>query len=174
MIAQGFKCPAVPKWTGDDWAVLNLENPIEDVTPYDLPELNGRRKPEDKVVSVNAYNDDFFLKDRRTGEKRFPKTIEDCTSKIGHYEPVEIHSFESTCDVGGGASGGSILKIDSNTLIAIHKGNDDGKTEVAAARIGHSVRRPYQEIKWASYQVLVRGEFLATLRQAIGVTERSN
>jgi hypothetical protein len=171
MVGQGFKCPAIPKWIGDDWAVLKLTAPIDGVKPYRLPAANDRLKEGDKVISVNAYNNDVFTTDRKTRERRFPKTIEECTSKIGHYDPVELLSVETTCDQGHGASGGSLLKAGSDVLMAVHKGNDDTKRNVTAGENGRSVRKPYIESEWASYHVLVAGEFLATLKRAVDHAE---
>jgi hypothetical protein len=167
MIGQGFKCPASPN-VSDDWAVLKLKNPIRGVKPYRLPKKSDRLKVGDKLVSVNAYNNDVFTIDRKTKEKKFPKTIEDCTRKIDHEETVTASYIESTCDLAGGASGGSILKPGSDVLMAIHRGNDDSAAETAAGRAGHSVHKPYRESEWASYHILVADEFLDTLRRATG------
>jgi hypothetical protein len=162
MVGQGFRCPPKPN-NGDDWTVLKLKNPIQGVKPYRLPSPRDRLKPGDTIVSVNAYNNDFFIVDKRTGEKKHPKTIEDCTRKSDHYETMTTMYIESTCDLAGGASGGTVLKEASDVLMAIHHGNDDTAAEITAGRGGKSVRKSYKGSEWASYHVLVAGEFLATL-----------
>jgi hypothetical protein len=170
MFGHGFKCPKRPR-DSDDWAVLKLKDPIKGVKPYSLPRSGDGLKKGDKVVSVNAYNNDIFTVNKATGKKKFPKTIEECSDKVNHYDPVEILYFQSTCDLAGGASGGTILKADSDVLMAIHKGNLDTDAEVAAGRDGKSVHKPWVKGQWASYHVLVKGEFLETLRQATGLRE---
>jgi hypothetical protein len=169
MVGQGFKCPIKPR-DSDDWAVLKLKNPIKGVKPYSLPKRDDGLKKGDKVVSVNAYNNDVFSVNK-AGAKKFPKTIEECSDKFDHYDPVEVLYFQSTCDLAGGASGGTILKADSDVLMAIHKGNRDTYADVDAGRDGRSVHKPWAKGQWASYHVLVKGEFLETLRQATGLRE---
>lgn len=166
LVGQGFKCPRIPNMS-DDWAVLKLKNPIPHVKPYSLPAKNERLGPGDKLISVNARNNDFFTIDKTTKEKIYPKTIEDCAHKVNHYDPIAILYNETTCDLGAGASGGSILKGD-NVLVAIHKSNDDTKADNEAGKNGKSVRKPHSEGTWASYHVLLKGDFLETLKRATG------
>lgn len=162
MIGQGFQCPRIPKWKGDDWAVLRLKEAIEDIKPYRIPKYEDRLQEGETVVSVNARNADVFTQDVWTGEKTYPKTIEDCSNQINHYSPVLVLYNQSTCDLIEGASGGSLLREGSDALLAIHNGNDrsdNGKPPDATGR------RPYIRFKWSSYHVLVTDEFLATLRK---------
>jgi hypothetical protein len=170
LFAQGFKCPSKPK-NSDDWAVMKLKFPLKGVKPYRLPKSFDRLEEKEKVIAVNAYNDDYFYQDKATGEKTYPKTIEDCTSKFGYAEPVEFKMFDSTCDPSPGASGGSILKSDSkgDILVAITKGGDETPNELKLGEKGAVISKPYKQGKWAGYHVPVKGEFLEALRQATGI-----
>jgi hypothetical protein len=96
VVGQGFKCSTIPR-ESDDWAVLKLERPVTGVKPYRLPAPNERLEKEDRIVSVNAYNEDVHTTDKGARRKWFPKTIEDCTNEVNHYDLVEILYFQSTC-----------------------------------------------------------------------------
>ncbi|MBO4226643.1 hypothetical protein [Bradyrhizobium neotropicale] len=172
VVIQGFNCPAKPK-ASQDWAVLKLKTPLKGIRPYQLPKSYDHIDERDKVIAVNARNSDYFYSDKKTGEKVYPKTIEDCTSKIGYPDPVEFKIVGSTCDPTPGASGGSILKSNSkgDILVALTRASDETPQEEELGRQGKPVRKPFKAHQWSGYSVAVTGDFLAALRRATGILD---
>ncbi|HCX16617.1 MAG: hypothetical protein CL533_18395 [Afipia sp.] len=170
VVGNGFKCPGKQK-TGNDWAVLKLQRPIERVEPYLLPSLSDFYiKTGDKIVSVAGMSIDFHRRHPTTGSKSFPKSIEDCQVGTVYYPLGKFSTFDTTCDFSGGASGGSILRASERgtVLLGINKGNNETLKERENARDNGIVRREkYSAGEYASYHVPVDGEFLKAIERAI-------
>lgn len=179
----GFKCndkqnPRDKKsWGGeqspyDDWAVLELDPPIENVGHYEVPEEDHVVEEDGKVIAVLAGSLDFPARDKQGRVIQpitYPKTIENCQRKK-IYGPSPVRLMETTCDNAQLGSGGSLLQRfeKRDFLVGIVTSNKETKEELARARASKTeIRKEYKPGEWTTFVVPLKGEFRkAVLRHA--------
>lgn len=171
LLATGYKCPQTPAPT-DDWAVLHLTKPINDVEPYAIPMAKHLVESQIWVVgpaiSVSGSSD-FFRVNRATGKKEFPKSIEDCALRKAYWRSGKPVLFDSDCDSGEGNSGGSLLRRMGSkyVLIGVTKSNNESAESRKSADQSLANKGPYVQGKWATYFVPVANEFLMAIESAV-------
>lgn len=160
-VEMGHYCES--SWRAQDWSILKLAAPIEDVTPYMVPGEFDDPMPGTKVVSVSAGAVDFRRKDKITGTVVTPKSIEECTVKWLHPGPGGFNSiaFDTDCDSDHGNSGGSVLRVTKVGLMLV------GVTAGARAEKNHSKSNEYREQEWATRHMSVYGKFLEAIGKSL-------
>lgn len=173
-IELGFNCPTLPDLE-DDWAVLKLAEPLNDVEPYSISEDDEKMvKPRDSIVAVSGGASEFKINGKAV------KTISDCNARDAIVRSgAIIKVIASDCDSGHGSSGGSVLKVGNGTrpvLVGlIVAGNETLEEEKAAlATNGSPNTGTYEIASWATYSVLVTGKLRQALTQLKGPKTVSN
>jgi hypothetical protein len=181
LVASGIKCPNSSRaW--DDWAVMKLKGPARGPIPYGInPNKILQLKNNQNVIAVAAQSIDFCLRDQRTGNclkdpktHQFvrPKNVQYCNTRHVYYKDDpkdDPYYFTSDCASSNGASGGSVLdeNLGRPQLLGIIVGDQESLIEAQVERMGGKVAdKPYDDHKWAAFQVPVVGEFQAAILQA--------
>lgn len=166
--AIGFNCPEEANRL-DDWAVLTLEQDLNDINPYELPQSSEIVRDRDQIISVSAGATDFTVVDPKTRKKIMPKTIDDCEVKRTIVYDV-MAKFESDCDLGRGGSGGGVLmnRNGKDVLMGISVSNNASPAQdQEAIRIGKTLSAPYSPNTWATYHIPLNGRFLKAVERAM-------
>ena len=153
----------------NDWAVLRLETPLpSQVEPYGISDQIMREG--EAVVMAAGRSDDFYIFNTRTGQRDYPKHLGNCgiQNVYGGSRPFQ---FGSNCDTGGGASGGSILRMENGRplLVGIMTRNDETAEQRTASTAGNRPavnRGQYKSLSWGTYGVPITGDLLTAIRRA--------
>ena len=102
-----------------DWAVFELETPLENVEPYDVP-LSNYRVPRGTTVLQVSSGGDNFKKPTRDRDGSSFYNFQNCT--IVDRDKYDYISLQTDCDAGLGSSGAGQLALinDRLTLLAIN------------------------------------------------------
>ncbi len=106
----------------NDWAVLNLESPIPDVTPYEIPEDDNLLIEGEQILQITGMSINYSV------NGKFPKSMEFCRAEqinLKHQTPVK-HG----CDTGG-VSSGSAQFVKRNDKMIFASMNIDEKANGA-------------------------------------------
>jgi hypothetical protein len=156
---------------GDDWAVVRLDRPIAEATPYDVNPYGLLMLKNEKILSVSAGAFDFFRPGVPAAVSTNMKTIDECQIMgVDRSWGGLPHIVETDCDTGKGNSGGSVLRHRDgrDVLLGIHSGNDE--IEGLAQRVGQTGvpnKGNYRPNEWASYFVNANGVFFEALQRAL-------
>lgn len=174
LVASGFsRCELVTELSkaSGDWAVLKLDRPLANVTPYQVDELLiGELQRGDNLTAV-AHSADFVDLDPVAMIRAHPKYANAC-------QLMDVFAggiLGTTCAAGEAASGGSLLAERENPrLVAITVGDQETKQQEHDAIVtGIPNKRRYDKLRWATYYKLIAGDFLDAIKGAAYVSSPS-
>ena len=158
LIASGYEDCSNLVLPERDWAVLEIDSPMEDVVPYDLPGDDPHRPPEIEPMVVRvALGEANFLGGPRPRWSVYRKSIEDCSIK----DRTNYGLWWTDCAVYKGASGGSILQklgYSKFELLGVITGFEAAQNDRTCFRDGRNCRSAF---------VVLTGEFFEAVRHAI-------
>lgn len=175
-LAIGFKCPSTkPQSFGDDWAILRLEKPIPDITPYAIPSSDyDVHKDDEAVVAIAGAARDFYYIGAG-GKKTYPPNIQHCSVKFIRDVSGDGSYVETDCDGAELSSGGSLLRpaLTANILLGVFMGSFelDPLLEEALSKNRKNVH-PYKQGEWSGIYTSVDGRFLEELKKALNESQR--
>ena len=155
----------------DDWAVVKLAKPVDDVIPYNVDYTKVLSVKVGTAVITVGHSFDIFRSAKNTGSGA--KHIGRCS--LGNVDlDAEPYYMSGPCGCAPGCSGGTLL-ADDNTRsllgITISSGrhNFDFMRKEAEAIPGRPNLFHYSDIDSATYYVPIAGHFLTALEDATGV-----
>ncbi len=172
-LAQGYKCPLAQGYNStEDWAVLELDREIPNITPYavDFNSPESLQRGTGDVVYI-GYSGDFHRQDSN-GKWVNPRHIGRC--KVRHYLGTYQEKYgASDCDAAGGGSGGPLLSPDLQSpkfmgiAVTVSDQLDEASAKAAEAAVKQrrEFRRDYSPSIGNTGHVLVSGRLAEALRQ---------
>lgn len=144
------RCPTLNR--NRDWAVVQLERPLEGVEPYAIPSDDFAVKENTTILQISGAADNFFIK----GD--YPRSLEFCRIfevVVGHDHPIR-----HDCDTGKGASGSGQYVSVGATLVIISM--NVSETTVMAEGTKYIMNINF------NVSTPVSGDFLKAIREAMG------
>lgn len=135
----------------NDWAVLKLEDPISDVTPYEIPEQDNLLIEGEDILQITGMSIDYSV------NGTFPKSMEICRAEkinLTNRSPVK-HG----CDTGGVSSGSAqFVKRGDKMIFAAMNVAEHGHLPPGSG---------FDEEMNYNTSTPVTGRFLAAIREAM-------
>jgi hypothetical protein len=134
-----------------DWAVIRLEKPVTNVTPYALPELANWLVTGDKIIGLSNTHTRPCCRNFNIRPLAVTRCQADRIAMRTDYGLAATRSIRHDCYLEKGDSGGAILKQNEKghwSLLAIHRGKQ-----------GDPSRKGYDAIKHYRIGILIERDF---------------
>ncbi len=94
-LKTGGPCPSGERMT--DWAVIKLEDPMPDVSPYEIPDEDNLLKEGENILQITGMSVDYSV------NGALPKAMEMCRAE--KIDLTALAPVKHSCDTGGASSG---------------------------------------------------------------------
>lgn len=170
----GISCP-LGTWPDNDWAVMRLKEPIDDVKPYSVDRVKSEGLVIGSQVVTIGHSIDFQSPNPRqfTGPKHYGL----CSVLAVDFGPPAA-TLRTACGCSFGCSGGSLLSLDPNPVLlgivtASFENYEHGGfgSECEAGERGKPDVVHFEKNRYGTDYRTLSGDFLSTLLNA-GKTSR--
>jgi hypothetical protein len=162
LVGTGLSCPSKNS-PDDDWAVMRLKEPIEDVKPYSVEGASEYLDVGTQVITV-AHSVDFKSgAQHELGAKHFGKCS--VLQTYGGFPPASV---STACGASHGSSGGSLLSLDPDPVLlgVVSQVNETSAEANKAQARGKPRVLHWQKDGNGTYYRTLSGDFALTLMEA--------